>query len=68
MFLLEKLTALLPTALQPAAKAAYPLALACAAALTSWAVTGNLDTTEIRTAAGGAILALVTFAVPNKPS
>jgi hypothetical protein len=66
MFLLEKLTGLLPVRLRPAAKAVYPLLTACGAAGVSWAVTGNLDMTEIRTAATGAALALITYVIPNR--
>jgi hypothetical protein len=43
------------------AKAAFlaPLLTACGSALASWAVTGNFNASEIRTAASGAILAAV---------
>lgn len=49
------------------AKAAFlaPLLTACGSALASWAVTGNFNATEVRTAVSGAILAgvagLVTY-------
>jgi len=66
MYALEKLTALLPPKLRPAAKAFYPLIVALATAGVSWATTGNLSTTEIKAAAGGAILALITYVVPNR--
>lgn len=66
MFLLDKLTAVLPKQLQPYAKAVYPGVVALAGAGVSWATTGNLDATEIRTAVGGIILALVSYGVPNR--
>lgn len=67
MFLLTKLTNLLPRPLQPYAKATYPALTALAAAGASWVATGNLDTAEIRTAVGGLALALITLGVPNRP-
>lgn len=66
MFLLEKLTAVLPTKLQPYAKAVYPAAITIAGAGASWIATGGLDVSEIRTAIGGGLLALVTLGVPNR--
>jgi hypothetical protein len=66
MFLLEKLTLLLPKRLQPYAKAAWPAIISVVAAAVSWVATGNLDLSEIRTAIGGGLLALVTLGVPNR--
>jgi hypothetical protein len=66
MFLFDKLTALLPARLQPYAKAAYPALLTIAGVIVTAAQTGVLDTATIRTAAGGAVLTLVTLGVPNK--
>lgn len=66
MYLLEKITNLLPPKLRPCAKAVWPPVVALAGAGASWAATGNLNTAEVRTAAGGIILGLVSFAVPNR--
>lgn len=46
------------------AKAAFlaPLILACGGAIASWAVTGDFDATEIRTAAEGAVLSAAAAA------
>lgn len=68
MFLLTKLTALLPKKLQPYAKAVWPAAITVVGVGVSWVATGNLNVTEIRTAIGGALLALVTLGVPNRAS
>jgi hypothetical protein len=65
MFILTKLTGLLPARLQPYAKAVYPAVATLVGVGVSWVSTGQLNTTEIRTAIVGAGLALVTLGVPN---
>lgn len=66
MYLLSKLTALLPAPLQPYAKAAWPAVITAVGVGVSWVSTGNLDVAEIRAAIGGGLLALVTLGVPNR--
>ena len=39
----------------------FPLIAAAGAALASWVASGNFNATEIRTAASGVVLALVSF-------
>lgn len=66
MFLLEKLTALLPAELQPYAKAVYPGIITIAGTLYAAVQTGVLDTVTILTAVGGMAYTLITFGVPNR--
>lgn len=65
MFLLYKLTGLLPARLRPYAKAVVPATATAIAVAVQWASTGTLDTGELKTAAEGAALALVAFLFPN---
>lgn len=65
MYLLERITNLLPVKLRPFAKSIYPPIVALAGAGASWVATGNLNVAEVRTAIGGLVLGLVSFAVPN---
>lgn len=65
MFLLTKITNALPAPLRPYAKAVYPGVVALVGAGVSWASTGNFDMTEVRTAVGGIILAVISYGVPN---
>jgi hypothetical protein len=65
MFLLEKLTALLPTPLQPFAKAVWPTIATVVGVGVQWVSTGALDGDALKLAASGAVLALLSFSVPN---
>jgi hypothetical protein len=56
---------MLPEALQPYAKAAYPFALTLAAILVQVIVTGEYDKAELTTTLTGLLAALVTLVVPN---
>lgn len=66
MYLLEKITNLLPVKLRPYAKAVGPPIVVIAGDGVSWAATGNLNTAEIRTAAGAIIMGMLTYAIPNR--
>jgi hypothetical protein len=66
MFLLTKLTELLPARLQPYAKAVYPAIITIVGVLVAAVQTGVLDTKTITVAAGGAAYTLITFGVPNE--
>lgn len=66
MYLLDKITNLLPVKLRPYAKGLYPPIVALVGAGASWVATGNLNTAEVRTAIGGLVLGLVSFLVPNR--
>lgn len=68
MLILYALVAKLPAPLQPYAKALVPVAVASAAAVSSYLVTGTFDTTEIATAVSGAVTSLFVLAVPNADS
>lgn len=66
MFLLSKLTALLPAGLQPLAKAVWPAIGTLAAVAVQWIATGEFDRAELTTAITGLVAALVTYGVPNR--
>lgn len=67
MFLLNKLTSLLPAKLQPYAKALFPAAVTLAGVAVRWITTGDLDTADISAAITGAVASILTFVVPNRP-
>lgn len=66
MYLLNLLTSLLPARLQPYAKAVIPAAATALAVGAHWAVTGEFNSTEVKTAVEGAVLSLLAFLFPNK--
>jgi hypothetical protein len=65
MFLLSKLTNLLPKKARPYAKALWPSIGALVAVGVQVVSTGNFDSAELATALTGGLGALVTLAVPN---
>jgi hypothetical protein len=65
MFILTKLTALLPPRLRPYAKSLYPAVATVVAVGVQLVQTGTLDTNALKTAAAGAVLALLSYGVPN---
>lgn len=66
MYLLNKITGLLPSKAQPYAKSLFPAVGTLVAVGGTWATTGALDTEVIRTALVGGFASLLTFALPNK--
>jgi hypothetical protein len=67
MYLFNRLTALLPTGLQPYAKAVYPALGTIVGVAVQWIATGEFDRAETVTAISGAIAALLAYAPPNRP-
>lgn len=65
MYLLNKVTNLLPAKLRPYAKAVWPLVLATVGAGVSWVTRGVWDPSTITLAAGGVAHSLVTLLVSN---
>lgn len=58
---------MLPVRYQPYAKAIVPFALTIVAVLGHWAATGEFDRVELVGAVTGAVSALITYTVPNRP-
>ena len=67
MYLLNLLTGLLPTSLQPYAKAIYPAVATLVAVGVQFVSDGTLDTTAVATAISGAFASIITLLIPNKP-
>lgn len=65
MYLLGRLTNLLPLRWRPYAKAAWPAIGTVVAILVQWIATGEFDRSEFVTALTGLPAALLTFSVPN---
>lgn len=65
MFVLEKLTNLLPARLRPYAKAVWPAIATVIGVGVQLVQTGALDTDALKTAAAGTVLALLSYGVPN---
>lgn len=66
MYLLDRLTNLLPLRLRPYAKAAYPAIGTAVAVVVQWIATGEFDRAELVTTLTGIPAALLTLGVPNR--
>lgn len=64
--ILERLVSLLPAKAQPYAKVTIPSLVALITIGLNYAATGEFDPNGFQVAVGGLVLALLTFAVPNK--
>lgn len=66
MYLLDRLTGLLPVKLQDRAKAIYPALGTLVATGAHWASTGEFDRVELVTIVTGMVASLLTYSVPNR--